>query len=231
MIEGFYNLLSKPWADELGFEFLSGSYFNKLGNFINWEYANKKCYPEKENIFSIFRQISPQDARIVILGQDPYHESNQATGVAFAIPESQKVIPPSLKIIESEVRDDIYPLDSSYQFDYTLNKWIKQGVFLLNTALTVREGEANSHSTQWDTFTKSVISILNKYPGKIFLLWGKHAQSYEYLINNRMHYILTAAHPAAEVYKRGAGFLDCKHFSKVNEIIEKNNGKEFLIQW
>lgn len=70
MIEGFYNLLSKSWADELGFEFLSGSYFNKLGNFVNWEYANKKCYPEKENIFSIFRQISPQDARIVILGQD-----------------------------------------------------------------------------------------------------------------------------------------------------------------
>lgn len=230
-MEIFYNLLGKSWADELGFQFLSGEYFNKLGNFINKEYKNNNCYPSKKDIFKIFHKLSPVDARIVILGQDPYPQKDVATGLSFGIREDNLVIPPSLKIIKSEVFDDVYPDKFIDTFDYTLESWVNQGVFLLNTALTVRENEPESHSYMWEEFTKTVISILNTHPGKIFLLWGKHAQSYQYLINERMHYILTAAHPASEVYKRGAGFFDCKHFSKVNEIIEKNNGIEYKINW
>lgn len=231
MMQTFDKLLSKPWVDEFGFPFLSGEYFNKLGNFINKEYSTHTCYPPKDDIFSMFRLVSPQNARVIILSLDPYHEKFQATGVAFAIPEKQLVTPPSLKIIENEVRNSLYPNSFSYNFDYTLNRWVNQGVFLFNTALTVREGQAGSHSLMWDNFTKAVISSLNKYPGKIFLLWGKKAQSYEYLINKRMHYVLTAAHPAAECYNSNAGFLGCRHFVKVNEILEANNGKEYIINW
>jgi len=231
MMDVFNKLLSPQWAEAFGFNYLSGRYFNQLGNFINKEYKENVCYPPKEDIFKIFRKISPQDARIVILGQDPYHEENQATGVAFAVPETQLVIPPSLMIIEAEVKDDIYKLDNTLHFDYTLERWTSQGVFLLNTALTVRKGEAGSHALAWSSFTEAVISILNTYPGKIFLLWGKYARAYAHLINPNLHYTLTAAHPVSEVYKRGSGFLDCKHFSKVNEILEKNNGIEFIIKW
>lgn len=231
MIEIYNKLLTPEWASEFGLEFLKGDYFTKLGRFINRKYAEHKCYPSKEDIFRIFREIKPSDARIIILGLDPYPTDNNATGIAFGIPEGKIVIPPSLKIIEAEIKENIYLDNPSWKLDYTLQSWVNQGIFLLNTSLTVQEGIAGSHSHMWKNFTNGVISILNMYPGKIFLLWGKHAQSFDYLIDKRMHYVLHAAHPAAEVYQRGAGFFGCKHFSKVNEIIEKNNGIEYLIKW
>jgi len=230
MMEIYNKLLSPEWTKEFTLEFLKGDYFTKLGRFINREYSEHKCYPSKEDIFRIFREISPSNARVIILGYDPYPTDNNATGLAFGIPEGKDVLPPSLKIIEAEIKEDIYP-DVNWSINPTLENWVEQGIFLYNTSLTVQEGIAGSHSHMWKTFTNGVISILNMYPGKIFLLWGKHAQSFDYLIDKRMHYVLHAAHPAAEVYQRGAGFFDCKHFSKVNEIIEKNNGLEYIIKW
>jgi uracil-DNA glycosylase len=231
MMQTFNKLLSKPWADEFGFPYLSGEYFNKLGNYLNKEYLTHTCYPPKEDIFSMFRMLSPQNAQVVVVGQDVFHEKMQATGVAFAIPEKQLIVPPSLKIIENEVNRSIYNSNITFRLDYTLNNWINQGVFLFNTALSVREGQTGSHSLAWGMFTETTLNILNKYPGKIFLLWGKQAQSYEHFINSRMHYILKAPHPAAECYNSNAGFIGCNHFKKVNEIIEANNGKEYVINW
>lgn len=225
------TLLTEEWVDEFTLEFFTSDYFKKLGIFLNREYSSNTCFPKRENIFKIFKEISPKDVRVVILSQDPYSHKDEATGIAFGVDtESVTYIPPSLKIIEAEVRESLHYPDN-WTLDYSLMSWVKQGVFLLNTSLTVRESEPGSHSHMWNTFTKATISTLNKTPGKIFLLWGKYAQGYKSLINEKQHYILEAAHPASEAYKRGAGFFDCNHFEKVNDIIKMNNGDKFIIQW
>jgi len=183
---------------------------------------NTKYYPEKEDIFNVF-QMPVEDIKVVILGQDPYPNEGQAIGYAFAVSEDTPK-PASLKIIEKEIGSVL---------DRTLSHWTGQGVFLLNTALTVKVKEAGSHLQYWDGFIKQVISFISLKNRVVWLLWGKKAQAFTPYITRRSEFktlaeiadfniILNAAHPAAEAYSGGkAGFYGCNHFNLVNEILQQ----------
>ena len=186
-----------------------------------------KVYPEATNIFRIFKELKPSDCRVILVGLDPYH-NGQATGIAFGV-ESEP-IPASLRIIKAEVDDTVYNSQIA-NFDYSLLNWVRQGVFLFNTALTVVEGTPNSHSKIWEPFTKAVFEVLNDYTGLIYVLWGNEAKKLEKYINTKFNHVLTAAHPAAEAYRKNSGFYECNHFNLINDIITEQNGDEFKINW
>ncbi len=173
--------------------------------------------PKKEHIFRVF-EMPLKEIKVVILGQDPYIRKNQAIGYAFAVSEDTPK-PPSLRIIEKEIGNPI---------DRTMKNLVSQGVFLLNTALTVEIGNSGSHIEFWKTFTNSIIRFISQNNNDIiWLLWGKHAQNYVDHINSGN--ILVAPHPAAEVYKKDAGFIGCNHFSMVNSLLKSKNKK--IINW
>lgn len=201
--------------------------FNVISYELGKEISKSIVYPEINNIFRIFKLLSPKDIKVVILGQDPYH-NGQATGIAFGT--DSYPLPPSLIIILSELTNSVYK-DESVKYDETLLHWVNQGVFLLNTSLTVRKGSPGSHVHIWKEFTKAVFEVLSEYTGLIYLLWGNNAKSYEKYINPNINHILKAAHPAAETYSKRAGFYYCNHFVKVNEILTLNNGQDHTIQW
>ena len=194
-------------------------YFKRLAEFVNYEYKHYTVYPPKDSIFSALKACELENIKVVILGQDPYHNENQAHGMCFSVPTSQKEIPPSLINIYKELNSDLgcYIPNNGY-----LKKWADQGVLLLNTVLTVRAHNANSHAGRgWEIFTDKVIETLNKSDQPlVFLLWGKPAQSKIKLLNNPKHLILTAPHPSPLSSYRG--FFGCKHFSKVNKYLEEN---------
>lgn len=172
-------------------------------------------YPEPQNIFRVFSMPIPS-IKVVILGQDPYPNKGQAIGYAFAVAKGVRK-PTSLKVIEKEV---------GHSLNETLEEWINQGVFLLNTALTVEARLPNSHSLYWLNFTKSVIEIIETTVSPVWMLWGKHAQSYSSIIEkvNGSPTILKAPHPAAEGYSGGkAGFYGCNHFKIANAILAKTS--------
>lgn len=187
-------------------------------------------YPEAQNIFNVF-QMPLQQIKVVILGQDPYPQAGQAIGYAFAV-NSEVNKPVSLKTIEKEV---------GHELDRTLQSWRDQGVFLLNTALTVEQGKAGSHSEYWTAFTKSVIEHISQNNPCIWLLWGKHAQNHLQNIDKNIpiysspkeqldsehNYVLSSPHPAAEAYSSNAGFLGNQHFVMVNNILKHQN-KELI---
>jgi uracil-DNA glycosylase len=185
-----------------------------------------KCiyYPQRKDIFRVF-SMPIEEIKVVILGQDPYPNPNQATGYAFAVNDNINK-PASLRNIEKEV---------GHSLDRTLQNWVEQGVFLLNTALTVEKNRAGSHSSFWLKFTQSVIQIISAEVNPIWFLWGLHAKSYEGLIRLKKpdkdySNILTAPHPASESYSGGkAGFFGCKHFEKANELLSLNN--QSIINW
>ena len=195
-------------------------YFKSLAEFVNYEYKHYTVYPPKDSIFSALKACELENIKVVILGQDPYHNENQAHGMCFSVPTSQKEIPPSLINIYKELNSDLgcYIPNNGY-----LKKWADQGVLLLNTVLTVRAHNANSHAGRgWEIFTDKVIETLNKSDQPlVFLLWGKPAQSKIKLLNNPKHLILTAPHPSPLSSYRG--FFGCKHFSKANNYLEKHN--------
>ena len=195
-------------------------YFKRLAEFVNYEYKHYTVYPPKDSIFSALKACELENIKVVILGQDPYHNENQAHGMCFSVPTSQKEIPPSLINIYKELNSDLgcYIPNNGY-----LKKWADQGVLLLNTVLTVRAHTANSHAGRgWEIFTDKVIETLNKSDQPlVFLLWGKPAQSKIKLLNNPKHLILTAPHPSPLSSYRG--FFGCKHFSKANNYLEKHN--------
>lgn len=195
-------------------------YFKRLAEFVNYEYKHYTVYPPKDSIFSALKACDLENIKVVILGQDPYHNENQAHGMCFSVPTSQKEIPPSLINIYKELNSDLgcYIPNNGY-----LKKWADQGVLLLNTVLTVRAHNANSHAGRgWEVFTDKVIETLNKSDQPlVFLLWGKPAQSKIKLLNNPKHLILTAPHPSPLSSYRG--FFGCKHFSKANNYLEKHN--------
>jgi uracil-DNA glycosylase len=176
-------------------------------------------YPPADDIFNAFHFTPLNEVKVLILGQDPYHNVNQAHGLAFSVPESQSEIPPSLQNIYKELHDDIgCPIPDHG----CLVKWAKQGVLLLNTVLTVRAHQANSHQGHgWEQFTDAVIQAVNAEDRPIVeMLWGRPAQSKLPMLNNPKHLVLTAPHPSPlSAYK---GFFGCKHFSKANEFLEKN---------
>lgn len=205
------------WNAILNNEF-SKDYFKSLKTFLDSEYNTNTIYPIKDNIFNAFKYTDLFDVKVVIIGQDPYHEVGQAHGLCFSVENSIK-FPPSLKNIFKELNNE-YNLD--YKFDGNLTKWAKQGVLLINSVLTVREHLANSHKNKgWEIFTSNIISILNNQEKPIiFVLWGNDAKKKKDLITNPNHYILEAAHPSPlSAYN---GFFGCGHFKKINEILEDN---------
>lgn len=201
-------------------------YFKRLAEFVNYEYNHYTVYPKKENIFSALKACEIDKIKVVILGQDPYHNENQAHGMSFSVPTSQREIPPSLVNIYKELENDLgcYIPNNGY-----LKKWADQGVLLLNTVLTVRAHMANSHANKgWEIFTDTIIKELNNSSQPlVFMLWGKPAQKKMSLLNNPKHLILCAPHPSPLSAYRG--FLGCKHFSKANQYLVFNKLKP--IDW
>lgn len=217
-------MIGNDWDLALSEEF-NKDYFLNIKDFIDAEYSSKTIYPPYDDIFNAFKLTPLSDVKVVILGQDPYHEEGQAHGLAFSTPDGRP-IPRSLSNIFKEINAEYdYPIPSSG----CLEKWARQGVFLLNTVLTVEEGNANSHSKcGWQTFTDNVISILNKQSQPIvFMLWGKQAEKKKELITNENHLVLITSHPSPFSARRG--FFGCDHFKKANEYLTKNNKKE--IDW
>lgn len=174
----------------------------------------KKIYPKLTNIYKAFELCSYAKTNVVIFGQDPYHQKNQANGLAFAVNQNN-IIPPSLKNIYKEIQNDI----GLCKFNKgNLEGWASQGVLLLNSSLTVRESEPGSHEKYgWDKLIGSVIQSLNNKKGVIFLLWGKNAMEKEHLINIDVNYVYKAAHPSPLSSYRG--FFGCKHFSLTNKTL------------
>jgi uracil-DNA glycosylase len=199
-------------------------YYKELMDKVNLEYENYICYPKYENIFHAFKMTDIDNLKVVILGQDPYHEENQAHGLAFSV--LCKKLPPSLKNIYKEIESD---LGVKVNQDGNLDYLASQGVLLLNTLLTVREHEAFSHKGYgWEIFSDDVIKYLNKINRPIvFILWGAPAISKEIYLNNPMHYIIKSPHPSPLSAYRG--FFGSKPFSKCNEFLKANNIEE--IRW
>lgn len=200
-------------------------YFKKINTYLHQESLTSIIYPAKQNYFKALAATPVNKIKIVILGQDPYHKPYQATGLCFAVPNNVPP-PPSLKNIFNAIE---YDLNTNYKKNTDLIHWARQGVLLLNTILTVRANEANSHKNiGWQTFTENILTYINQQPQHIvFLLWGNQAQSYLPYINQRKNSILIAPHPSPLSAYRG--FITCKHFSQANNALIKNNQQ--IINW
>lgn len=208
--------LGNDWDKILEGEFQK-EYYQKLRQFLKSEYQHYKIHPDMYDIFNALKWTSYKDTKVVILGQDPYHEENQAHGLAFSVQKGVK-IPPSLLNMYKELQNELglYIPNNGY-----LEKWARQGVMLLNASLTVRDGAANSHRGKgWELFTDRVVECLNdrKEP-VIFLLWGNNAKEKMKLITNPQHKILTTVHPSPLSASRG--FFGCGHFKKANSLLEE----------
>lgn len=210
------NLLSNQWEME---------YYQKLRKFLVNEYKTKTIYPNMHNIFNALKYTPYSDVKVVILGQDPYHGPNQAHGLSFSVQKGVKQ-PPSLKNIFQEIQNDLGITPPSHG---ELTYWAKQGVLLLNTVLTVREGSPNSHKNKgWENLTDHIIKLLNDSDKNIvFLLWGNNARQKAKLITNPNHKILETVHPSP--LSAYGGFFGCKHFSKANDFLKSKGIKE--IDW
>ncbi|AWZ47517.1 uracil-DNA glycosylase [Clostridiaceae bacterium 14S0207] len=209
------ELLKNYWYDLLKDEFKK-DYYIKLKNFLINEYEENTIYPTIDNIFNALNYTDYNNVKVVLLGQDPYHGPNQAHGLSFSVQPGVKT-PPSLVNIYKELHND---LDCYIPNNGYLKSWADQGVLMLNTVLTVRAGEANSHKGKgWEIFTDKIISLLNQREDPIvFILWGKNAQSKTALITNPRHYILTSVHPSPLSANRG--FFGNHHFSKTNKFLQ-----------
>lgn len=210
--------IGNEWDNLLKDEFLA-DYYLKLRDFLKSEYSNNTIYPDMHNIFNALKYTDYNDVKAVILGQDPYHGENQAHGLCFSV---QKGVtpPPSLQNIFKEQLSDLN-ITQPKNFG-ELTSWANQGVLLLNTVLTVREANANSHKGKgWEILTDRIIEILNeRQKPMVFLLWGANARSKKKLITNKNHLILETVHPSPlSAYN---GFFGCKHFSKTNDFLKQN---------
>ncbi len=208
--------IGNDW-DELLKEEFQKDYYLKLRAFLKSEYLNHTVYPDAHDIFNALKATPYENVKVVLLGQDPYHNPGQAHGMCFSVKEGVEP-PPSLKNIFKEIRSELgITFDESYGY---LQKWANQGVLLLNTVLTVRENQANSHKGKgWETLTDRIISLVNaKTTPVVFLLWGANARSKKALITNPNHLILECAHPSPlSAYN---GFFGCGHFLKTNEFLQ-----------
>jgi len=217
-------MFQNGWTQFLKDEF-EKPYFKELSAFLTQEYSTKTIYPKKEDVFSCFGYTDFDDLKVVILGQDPYHQPGQAMGLSFSVPPECK-IPPSLMNIYKELNKDIgMPIPSSGD----LTHWATQGVLLLNSVLTVRADEPGSHSKiGWTQFTDDLIQLLSKEKSNlVFILWGNYASQKQILIDATKHKILKAAHPSPlSAYN---GFFGCKHFSATNQFL--NQVKKDPIDW
>lgn len=209
--------LNNDWDEKIGREF-EKDYYLRLRMFLKEEYASHAVFPDMYELFSALKVTPFSKVKVVILGQDPYHEPGQAHGMAFSVKPGVQ-IPPSLLNMYKELNAEF-----GYEIPKTgyLMKWAEQGVLLLNTVLTVRNGEANSHHGKgWETFTDEIIRQLNLRKDPIvFMLWGNNARRKKELITNPQHHVLEAAHPSPLSASRG--FMGCGHFKKANEILISN---------
>ena len=208
--------ITEEWDKILQEEFSSDNYL-KLREFLKTEYSTRTIYPSMYDIFNSMKYTSFENVKVVLLGQDPYHNEGQAMGLSFSVPDGID-IPPSLVNMYKELYAEtgILPKKTG-----NLTGWARQGVLLLNTVLTVRAHQANSHKGQgWEKFTDSIIKkISDKKENVVFLLWGGNARSKKPLIDSKKHLILECAHPSPlSAYN---GFFGCEHFVKTNEYLEK----------
>ncbi|MDY3536710.1 uracil-DNA glycosylase [Riemerella anatipestifer] len=199
-------------------------YFKNLWQKVKQEYGQHKCFPPKEQIFRAIELTPFEEVKVVILGQDPYHNDFQANGLCFSVSD-QVPAPPSLRNIFKELQDDLGIIKTSNELD----SWAKQGVLLLNATLTVKAHEANSHKDLgWETFTDFIIKeISDKKENVVFVLWGSFAQKKAQFIDSYKHYIIKTAHPSPLSAHRG--FLGSKPFSKINNYLLSKNKEE--IKW
>ena len=209
--------ISNDWKDALKAEY-SKPYYKKLYEFVNKEYKTRKIFPPGNDIFNAFHYTPLKDVKAVILGQDPYHGDGQAHGLCFSVNKGVE-IPPSLINIFQELHDDTGFIIPNHG---CLTQWARQGVLLLNTVLTVRAHQANSHRNMgWENFTDAAITALNEQERPIvFMLWGRPAQEKKKYLNNPRHLILEAPHPSPLSAYRG--FFGCRHFSKCNAFLSAN---------
>ena len=218
--------IGNDWDEYLKGEF-DKEYYLYLREFLKKEYFSRTIYPPMHDIFNALKYTPLKDVRVVIIGQDPYHGPNQAHGLCFSVKKGIEP-PPSLKNIYKEMKDDLGIIQPSTHGELT--SWAKSGVLLLNTVLTVQAGNANSHKNKgWENFTDRVISLVNEFAEPcVFLLWGANARAKQVLITNKKHLVLTCAHPSPlSAYN---GFFGCKHFSKANEFLIKNNREPIFWQ-
>ena len=211
------SMIQNDWLAPLKPEF-SKPYYAELFNFVKNEYATRQIFPPADDIFNAFHLTPLHEVKVVILGQDPYHNDGQAHGLCFSV-KPDVDIPPSLVNIYQELHDDLGCYIPNNGF---LTKWAKQGVLMLNTVLTVRAHQANSHRGMgWEQFTDAAIRILNEQDRPIvFILWGSPAQKKAQMLNNPKHLILKAPHPSPLSAYRG--FFGSRPFSQTNEFLVKN---------
>lgn len=209
--------IGNNWDDILKEEY-NKPYFEKLMNFIEDEYSKYTIYPDKNNIYNALKLTPPEKVKVVILGQDPYINKNQANGLSFSV-QPGIATPPSLRNIFREQRKDLGIIQPN---SGDLTKWAEQGVLLLNTTLTVRAGLSNSHQGKgWGIFTDSIIKYLGQKENIVFMLWGNNAKAKRKLIDSSKNLILEAAHPSPLSATRG--FFGCQHFSKANNYLIEHN--------
>ncbi|MCH8534236.1 MAG: uracil-DNA glycosylase [Flavobacteriaceae bacterium] len=217
--------LSEHWKKVLKNE-ITSTYFKNLMEFVKNEYENQQCFPPEDLLFSAYQFCELKEIKVVILGQDPYHGVGQANGLAFSVNPGVQ-FPPSLKNIFLELKEDV---GKEIPFDGDLSVWAKQGVFLLNSCLSVRKSEAGSHANKgWERFTDATIKAISEQnKNVVFMLWGGYAKKKMRLIDSKKHFILTSGHPSPLSANRGYWFGN-KHFSKANVYLEEHRLK--AINW
>ena len=217
--------IESSWHDVLKNEF-EKPYFEQLTNFVKQEYVYYTCYPDGKNIFQAFELCPFQQVKVVIIGQDPYHEPQQAHGLSFSVQDGI-AFPPSLRNIFKEIQND---LGSSFPVSGNLTRWATQGVLLLNATLTVRAHLAGSHQRKgWEIFTDKVIETLSEQQEHlVFILWGGYARSKKRLIDTNKHLVLESVHPSPLSANKG-GWFGNHHFSQTNSYLEKHHKK--AIEW
>ena len=209
MKEGYLGAIQNDWLQAVGGEFRK-PYYKELYDFVKEEYSTRVIYPPADDIFNALHLTPLKEVKVVILGQDPYHNEHQAHGLSFSVLPDQREIPPSLQNIYKELHDDLgcYIPDNGY-----LEKWARQGVLMLNTVLTVRAHQANSHQGHgWEQFTDAILEAVNQEDRPIvYLLWGRPAQSKIPMLTNPKHLILKAPHPSPLSAYRG--FFGCRQLA------------------
>lgn len=205
--------------------------FKALGSYIGNERKTKTIYPSPNEVFNAFNLTSFKDIKVVILGMDPYPTEFKgdpvACGLAFA-PRNNEFVPPSLRMIYKRIKEDLYEDQLTFPTDMDLKKWAKQGVLLLNAALTVEKGKPGTHLKYWEWFTRLVLKTISENDtGVIFCFWGKDAQQFQDCIDSKMHHILTSSHPVSAVYK--GGDWECNHFLEIDRLCTLKYGE--TIKW
>ncbi len=218
------NQIPTLWRELLHEEF-SKPYFQSLTTFVEEEYASCEVFPAREDLFKALELVAPQDVKVVIMGQDPYHDVGQAHGLAFSVREGVK-FPPSLRNILKEVQEDSGGVITT---SGSLERWAEQGVLLLNAVLTVRAHCAASHAKKgWEKFTDAIVAaVANNREGVVYMLWGSHAHKKGAMVDGQKNFILKSVHPSPlSVYR---GFSGCKHFSQANSYLANRGAKP--IEW